>query len=47
MSDGGAVPSDCEDSVFDSGEEHHHSEGERPSGTSTPNQSDGGGGARV
>ena len=44
MSDGWGIPSDLEDPVFDSSEERHHSEGGRPSGTSTPNQSDGEGG---
>ena len=44
MSKNRVVPYSWEDSVFDSSGESHHIEGGRPSGTSTPNQSDWGGG---
>ena len=44
MSENRVVPDSLEDSVFDSSGESRHIEGGRPSGTSTPNQSDGEGG---
>ena len=43
MSKNRVVPDSWEDSVFDSSGESRHIEGGRPSGTYTPNQSDGGG----
>ena len=44
MSRNQVVPDSWEDSVFASSGESRHIEGGRPSGTSTPNQSDGEGG---
>ena len=44
MSKNRVVPNSWGDSVFDSSGESRHIEGGRPSGTSTPNQSDGEGG---
>ena len=41
MSKSRVVPDSWEDTVFDSSGECRHIEGGRPSGTSTPNQSDG------
>ena len=41
MSNNRQVPDSWDDSVFDSSRESRHLEGGRPSGTSTPNQSDG------
>ncbi len=46
MSEVRVVPDSWEDSVFDSSGENRHVQGGRPSGTSTPNQSDGEGGGR-
>ena len=44
MSKNREVPDSWDDSVFDSSGNSHHLEGGMPSGTSTPNQSDGEGG---
>ena len=41
MSEVRVVPDNWEDSVFDTSGESRHVQGSRPSGTSTPNQSDG------